>query len=104
MTARKAALQKHPTLSPEKTLIALKKQLEVLKTIKGRSYHDAESDERQWKYLTQSIIEGGFGNPSSNLSKYSMATAAGSITSWESLTASVRGISTYVRRRSRICW
>jgi hypothetical protein len=52
MPPRKAAVQKEPTLAPDR-------------------------EETEWRHLTESIIEAAFGDPSSALSKFHMARAAG---------------------------
>lgn len=74
---RKAVVQMEPTLAPERALRAIMEQLDGLQKLKGRRYDEAESEETEWEHLTQSIIEGALGDPSSALSKFHMATAAG---------------------------
>ena len=73
----KSAVQKEPTLQPDRALRAIAEQLDGLQKLKGRKYDEAEADETEWEHLTQSIIEGAFGDPSSQLSKFHMAKAAG---------------------------
>src|SRR5712692_4109775 len=73
MPPRKAAIQKEPTLPPNRALRAIAKQLEALQTLKGRKCDEADADETEWLHLTRSIIEGAFGNPSSALSNFYMA-------------------------------
>ncbi len=75
--ARKAAVQKEPTLPPDRALRAIGEQLETLQKIKGRKYDEADANETEWEHLTRSIIEAAFGDPSSALDKFHMATAAG---------------------------
>lgn len=77
MPPRKAAVQKEPTLAPDRALRALTEQLEALQKLKGRSYQEADAEETEWEHLTQSIIEASFGDPSSALNKFHMARAAG---------------------------
>lgn len=77
MPPRKPPVQKEPTLPPERTLRAITQQLENLHKLKNRSYQEADAEETEWEHLTRSIIEAGFGDPSSSLSKFHMATTAG---------------------------
>ena len=77
--ARKAAVvQKPPTIAPERALRALTEQLEALQKLKGRHYQEADAEETEWTHLTQSIIEGAFGDPSSSLDRFFAASHAGS--------------------------
>ena len=62
---------------PERALRALTQQLEGLQKLKNRAYQEAAAEETEWEHLTRSIIESAFGDPSSSLSKFHMATAAG---------------------------
>jgi len=66
-----------PTLSADKTYSAIKKELEALQNFKNKPYRDTEAEETQWQHLTQSIIQRGFGDPSSNLKKFYWARDAG---------------------------
>ncbi|MGD0129552.1 MAG: hypothetical protein ABSF46_29875 [Terriglobia bacterium] len=68
--ARKVAVQKEPTLAPERALRALTQQLDSLQKLKNRRYDEADSDETEWEHLTEGIIEAAFGDPSSALSKF----------------------------------
>jgi hypothetical protein len=77
MARRPAAPQKAPTIPPDRALRALMKQLEGLQKLKNRRYDEADADETEWEHLTQSIMEGAFGDPSSELSRYYGARAAG---------------------------
>ena len=77
MPPRKAPAQKEPTLSPERTLRSISQQLEDLQKLKNRNYQEADAEETEWEHLTRGIIEAGFGDPSSSLNKFHMATAAG---------------------------
>ena len=77
MPPRKAAVQKDPTLSPERALKAIAQQIEGLQKLKNRPYDQADAEETEWEHLTQSIIEAAFGDPSSELRKFHMARAAG---------------------------
>jgi len=74
---RKVVAQKQPTMAPDRALRALTQQLEGLQKLKNRNYQEADSEETEWKHLTRSIIEAAFGDPSSSLSAFHMATAAG---------------------------
>src|SRR5215471_11870944 len=77
MARRKAAVQKEPTLPPERALTAITAQLAELEKLKGRRYDEADGDETKWKHQTRSIIEAAYGDPSSELSRFHMARAAG---------------------------
>ena len=55
----------------------LSEQLDALQKLKSRRYQEAEAEETEWEHFTQSVIEGVLGNPSSALSKFHKATAAG---------------------------
>ena len=77
MASRKAAPQKQPTIPPDRAVRAFTQQLEGLQKLKGRTYQDADAEETEWAHLTQSIIEGTFGNPSSELSKFYSARSSG---------------------------
>lgn len=77
MPARKEPIQNPPTIPPERALRAIKQQLERLEALKGRMYDEADSDETKWKHVTESIIEGAFGKPSTELSKFYSARSAG---------------------------
>jgi hypothetical protein len=77
MPPRKAPAQTEPTIPLDRALRALTQQLEALQNLKNRNYQEADSEEREWGHLTDSIIEAAFGSPSSELSKLHMAAAAG---------------------------
>ena len=77
MTRSKAVAQKSPTLAPERAWKALRRQLEDLEKLKNRNYQEADTDETEWMHLTENIIEGAFGKPSTNLSKFYSARSAG---------------------------
>jgi hypothetical protein len=77
--ARKAAaVQKQPTIKPERALRALTEQLEALQKLRGRNYQEADAEETEWMHLTQSITEAAFGEPSSSLDRFFAASHAGS--------------------------
>ncbi len=75
--ARKAVIQKPPTLAPDRGLRALTQQLERLQNLKNRNYKEADAEETEWAHLTQNIIEAAFGDPSSSLDKFYSASHAG---------------------------
>ncbi len=77
MASRRAAVQKEPTLSPDRSLRAITQQIETLQKLKNRKYDEADAEETEWAHFTQGIIEAAFGDPSSALSKFHMARAAG---------------------------
>jgi hypothetical protein len=84
---RKAAVQKEPTLAPERAFRALTQQLDSLQKLKNRRYDEADSDKTEWEHLTEGIIQAAFGDPSSALSKFRVAKSAryyevGSSESW----------------------
>ena len=68
-----------PTLAPERALKALREQLDALQKLKNRNYQEAEKEETEWRYLTESIIENAFGNLSSELSKFNSVCAGAPI-------------------------
>ena len=76
--ARKVVVQKPPTLKPERALRALAQQLEALRRLRGRRYDEADAEETEWTRYTQSIIEGAFGDPSSERTSFFSACHAGS--------------------------
>src|SRR5271168_3484815 len=75
--ARKTAVQKQPTLAPDRAMRALAQQLDGLHKLKNRNYEEADAEETEWARLTQSIIEGAFGDPSSSLDSFYMSNNAG---------------------------
>ncbi|HSB16350.1 MAG TPA: hypothetical protein VLE22_18010 [Bryobacteraceae bacterium] len=77
MPPRKAPIQKQPTLAPDRASRALAQQIDALQKLKGCEYQEADAEETEWEHLTQGIIEAAFGDPSSALSKFHMAKAAG---------------------------
>lgn len=66
-----------PTLAPERAYIAVKKQLESLNSLRGKTYIEAEHAELEWMQLTENVIERSFGNPSTNLNHFFRARSAG---------------------------
>lgn len=77
MATRKAAVQKEPSLPPERALKAIAQQIDSLEKLKGRRYDEAEADEREWALSTQGLIEGAFGNPSTAMTNFYTARSAG---------------------------
>ena len=67
------------TLDPERALKALCEQLDTLQKLKNRHYQEAEGEETNWRYLTESIIENAFGNLSTELRKFNSVCAGGPI-------------------------
>jgi hypothetical protein len=65
------------TLPPERALLLLKKQLEVLQGLKNKHHQAGAQEILEWRHFTQSIVERTFGNPSSNLTKFEEACEAG---------------------------
>jgi hypothetical protein len=74
---KKAIGDVQPTIPHARALAAIRKQLQALSTFRARAWDEAESEETGWEHLTQSIIEGTFGKPSSNLDKFFAARWAG---------------------------
>ncbi len=85
MVTRKAPDQKEPTLCPDRTIRALQEQLDSLQKLRNRNYQEADLEETEWEHLTRGILEAGFGDSSSSLSKFHMARNAGHL--------SLRGVS-----------
>jgi hypothetical protein len=56
---------------------AISEQIETLQKLKNRGCDAAKAEEAEWEHLTRGIIEAAFGDPSSALGKFHMATAAG---------------------------
>jgi hypothetical protein len=77
MARKAAAIQKQPILGPERAMRAITEQLDALQKLKDRECQEAEAEETEWEHVTRGIIELAFGNPSTSLSKFHMATAAG---------------------------
>lgn len=74
---RRSEPTKPPDWPAERALSALKQQLTGLDQLRGRNFREAENSEQEWKFLTESVIEHSFGNPSTNLSHFHMARWAG---------------------------
>jgi hypothetical protein len=64
-------------MAPDRALRALTQQLDRLQNLKNRKYEEADAEETEWAHLTQNIIETAFGDPSSSLDKFHMASHAG---------------------------
>jgi hypothetical protein len=77
MVSRRPQQKKEPNIPPERAVRALSQQLTMLHSLKGRNYREAESKKTEWEHLTQDIIEGAFGNPSSQLSRFYAAKNCG---------------------------
>ena len=75
--ARKTADQKQPTMALDQALRTLMQQLERLQNLKNGKYGEADAEETEWAHLTQNFIEMAFGDPSSSLDKFHMASHAG---------------------------
>ncbi|PWU11315.1 MAG: hypothetical protein C5B51_02920 [Terriglobia bacterium] len=76
-TRKAAAVQKEPTLAPGRAIRAIQQQLDALQKLKDRRYDEADAEETEWEHVTRGIIELAFGDPSTSLNKFHMATAAG---------------------------
>jgi hypothetical protein len=76
MVQRKAT-QRQPTLDPGRPIRVLGQQLESLQKLKDRRHDEADSDETEWEHTTGNVIVAAFGDPSSQLSDFHMARAAG---------------------------
>ena len=66
------------TLAPERALQALRRQLEGLQKLKNRSCEEAKLEETEWKHFTHNIVEGVFGNSSTQIYQFHSAREAGS--------------------------
>jgi hypothetical protein len=62
---------------PEKTYVALKKQLAALDRFRGKNFREVENEEREWKNLTLTILQHGFGENGENVSQFNSAKWAG---------------------------
>ena len=66
------------TLAPERALQALRRQLEGLQKLKNRSCEEAKLEETEWKNCTHNIVEGAFGNSTTQIYQFYTAREAGS--------------------------
>jgi hypothetical protein len=66
-----------PDWLPEQTLRALRKQLESLQKLKGRSHREAGSEETEWGHLTEGVLLHGFGEDSRPVRNFHMTRWAG---------------------------
>ena len=57
---------------------ALRRQLEGLQKLKNRSCEEAKLEETEWKHFTHNIVEGVFGNSSTQIYQFHSAREAGS--------------------------
>ena len=67
-----------PTLAPEKGYSELKKQLDLIQSLKGKDYREAESTEHQMRDFVERLLEMTFGKPSTALDSFRRARTAGS--------------------------
>ena len=77
MPSRRITAKNEPTLEPDRALRALAEQIERLQKLKNRNCDEADAEETEWESLTQVVLEAAFGDPSSSLSKFYLARAAG---------------------------
>ena len=56
---------------------ALRKQLAVLESFRGRNHREVEPEEREWRNLTLNVITHGFGNGSNNVRQFEQADLVG---------------------------
>ncbi len=66
-----------PTLDPERALDAIKTQLASLQGMRGKSYIEADQEEKEWRNFTESVIELSFGKPSTTMDNFYRARSAG---------------------------
>ena len=66
-----------PDLSLDRALRELRQRLGELLELTGRGYEQAKTEEEEWMHFTENIIEGTFGNPSTNLTKFHNVRQAG---------------------------
>lgn len=64
-------------MAPERAAKELTRQLDALQKLKNRNYEEADADETEWEHLTRGIIEAAFGEPSTALTSFYGASAAG---------------------------
>jgi hypothetical protein len=62
---------------PEKTYVALKRQLATLEKFRGKRYREVENEEQEWRNLTLNILNHGFGENSENVAQFHHAKWAG---------------------------
>jgi hypothetical protein len=84
---RKPVVQTAPTIQPDRAIGALTTRLDDLQKLKNRRFNEADADETTWEHLTQTIIQGAFGDPSTELSRFKMA---GSNAVWKGMTSAER--------------
>ena len=70
MPRRPSPPPKPPDWPLDRTLSALKRQLNALDGLRGRNYQEAENDERTWQNLTQNVLTRGFGEGSNNVNQF----------------------------------
>lgn len=76
-TRKRPELVREADLQPDRALPLFRSRLAGLDQLKGKTYDAAHKDEQEWRHVTEKLIERTFGNPSSTLSKWHMARAAG---------------------------
>ena len=76
MTQREVVAQKEHTLAPERALKALLQQLDALRKLKDRNCEEAKLEETEWKNFTHNIVEGAFGNSSTQIYQFHAARSA----------------------------
>jgi hypothetical protein len=67
----------------EKTHAVLKKQLAALANLRGKSYQEAEYEEKTWVNLTLGVLTHGFGEGSRNVGQFKAAGWAGQYSAFE---------------------
>lgn len=79
MSPRRPAVPppKSPDFPPEKTYVALQKQLAALDQFRDKNFRQVENEEQEWKNFTLTILQHGFGDQSENVSQFHHARAAG---------------------------
>ena len=75
--SRRTSPAKGPDWPPEKTLAALKEQLQKLQAFKGKKLLEVERDEDEWEQFTRNVYAHGFGGDSPNLKDHTLARTAG---------------------------
>ena len=98
-TREKVIMTVLPTLTPKQALEALREQLDALQKLKNCRYQEAEGEETNWRYLTESIIENAFGNPSSELRKFESVWTGGVVTYFLGRGSSKQQLQTDFERR-----
>jgi hypothetical protein len=78
MPTRKTPPPTAPSIAPEKGYAELKKQLDIIQSLKGLDYREAETAENHLRDYAERVLEMTFGKPSTALDSFRRARTAGS--------------------------